>query len=118
MFKAVSCKARKDGLGSTKSTPPIEPEDLPLITQYLVHDIMNYPDPKKIQQCVLFNIIYYFCRRGRQNIYEFTVETFQMGTDPDGTRYIYQAIDESDKNHGINEMQAANDGRMYELPGN
>lgn len=64
-----------------------------------------------------FHIIYYFCRRGQQNIYEFTQDTFQMGCDPDGTRFIYQAIDEEDKNHRINDVLPANDGRMFEQKG-
>lgn len=118
MFKAVTTRARKEGRGSTKNTPPIEPEDLPLITQYLQHDVMNNPDPKKVQQCVLFNIIYYFCRRGRQNIYDFKIDTFQIDCDPDGTHFVFQAIDEQDKNHGIYDDQPANDGRMYKQPGN
>lgn len=34
MFKAVSTKARKSGLGSTKSTPLIEEEDLAILTDF------------------------------------------------------------------------------------
>lgn len=78
---------------------------------------MNEPDPKKIQKCVLFNIIYYFCHRGRQNIYDFTQDQFKIGYDPDGTRYVYQAINELDKNHGIDDTLPANDAFMYEQPG-
>lgn len=116
MFRAVSTKAKKSGLGFTKSTP-IESEDLVLYLQYFYHDVMNAPEPKKLQKCVLFNIIYYFCSRGRQNIYNFQKGHFQVGYDPDGTKYVYQAVDELDKNHGIDVNLPAKYGRMYEQPG-
>lgn len=118
MFKAVSTKARRLGLGSTKSTPLIEEEDLIKCTEYFHHDIMNHPDPRKLQRNVLFNIIYYFCRRGRQNIHAFTKNTFKTDYDAEGREFVYQAVDEMDKNHGIEDDQPANDGRMYEHKGN
>lgn len=117
MFKAVSTKARKEGRGSTRSTPPIEPEDLTLLAKYFYHDFMAVPDPRLLQKSVLFNIIYFFCRRGRQNIYQFTQDMFQLSADPDGTEYVYQAVDELDKNHGIDNTNPANEGRMYATPG-
>lgn len=118
MFKAVSTKARREGRGSTKSTPPIEPEDLTVLAGYFHHDFTAQPDPKLLQKSVLFNIIYFFCRRGRQNIYNFTQDMFQISCNPDGTEYVYQAIDEMDKNHGIENSTPANDGHMYAQPGN
>lgn len=117
MFKAVTTKARKKGLGFTKNTPPIEPDDMALLSQHFDHDFMNQPSPRLLQKAVLFNIIYYFCRRGRQNIHGFTQDVFELSTDPDGTQYVYQAIDEMDKNHGVDETRPANEGRMYEQPG-
>lgn len=117
MFKAISTKARKLGLGSTKSTPPIEDEDLARCVEYFHHDLMNHPDPRKLQRNILFNIIYYFCCRGRQNIHAFTQETFKIDIDADGRRFVYQHIDEQDKNHGIDVNLPANDGRMYEKAG-
>lgn len=117
IFKAVSTKARKEGLGSTKSTPPIELPDLIKCNKYFTHDVMNEPHPRKIQQCILFNIIYYFCCHGRQNIYEFMQNIFQIDIDTEGKRFVYQAVDEKDKNHDIYVDKPANDGRMYEVPG-
>ena len=43
--------------------------------------------------------------------------TFEIGTDPDGRQFIYQAIDELDKNHRQNDSDPANQGRIYEQPG-
>lgn len=117
MFKAVTVKAKRSGLGSTRSTPPIEPEDLTKLAEHFNHDFMNHPDARLLQKAVLFNIIYFFCCRGRQNIYTFTQDFFDVATDPDGTQYIFQAKDEMDKNHGIEETLPANDSRMYEVKG-
>lgn len=79
--------------------------------------MMNNPEPRKVQHYVRFNLIYYFCRRGRQNIHDFKLDTFKIAFDPDGTRYVYQHIDELDTNHGIDDTLAVNDGRMYEARG-
>lgn len=117
MFKAVTTLARKQGLGSTKSYPPIEESDMSLLAQFFDHDYMNNPDPRRIQKCLIFYIIYFFCRRGRENIYDFTVDTFQVETEYDGLQFVYQAIDKQDKNHGIETNDPAKQGRMYEQPG-
>ena len=48
-----------------------------------------------------------------------TKSTFAIAVDPeDNRRYIYQAIDESDKNHQQNEMALSNQGCIYEVTGN
>lgn len=118
MFKAVTTKARKQGRGSTKNYPPIEEDDLARLAAYFDHDFMNNPDPKKVQRCLLFYIIYWFCRRGRENLHAFTVDQFKIGTEADGTQFVYQAVDEMDKNHGPDNPLPAKEGRMYEQPGN
>lgn len=117
MFKAVSAKARKEGRGSTKNYPPIEDDDMAKLAQYFDHDVLNSPDPRKIQKCALFYIIYWFCRRGRENLYDMTTDTFKIGTEYDGKQYVYQAVDEQDKNHGPDNPLPAKQGRMYETPG-
>ena len=40
-----------------------------------------------------------------------------MGKDPDNRRFIYQAIDEGDKNHNEKDTTATNQARIYEVPG-
>lgn len=118
MFKAVTSYTRKQGLGSTKSTPPIEPDDMALLAQFFTHDYLHEPNARLLQKTVLFNIIYFFCRRGRQNLYTFTQDMFEVGYDADGTEYVFQAIDEQDKNHDSENTDPANDGRMYARAGN
>ena len=117
IFKGVAKVARQTGRGSTKSYPVIEQEDMERIATYFLHDIMNAPDPRKLQKCLLFYIIYFFVRRGRENLYAMTLETFEVATDPDGRQYIFQALDELDKNHREMDTEQAKQGRIYERPG-
>ena len=81
------------------------------------NDTMNDPNPKKLQQCVLFYTIYFFCRHGHENLYDMTINTFEIGIDPDGTEYVFQAIDEMDKNHRADSTDQANQARIYPKPG-
>ena len=115
IFKGVLVDARKFGRPK-KSTPKITEIDLERIGEYFLHDYMNNPSPKKLQQQLIFYILYFFCRRGRENLYDMTQDTFELVTDYDGTQYIKQAIEEVDKNHGPDDGPS-NDGKMYEIPG-
>ena len=117
MFDSIQCKAKTIGKGVVKSTQVVTDEDLQLISTYLLVDHTKQPNPKVLQQCVLFYIMYFFCRRGQENLYEMTVDHFDLAVEPDGTRYIYQAIDEKDKNHTHKDTGETNQARMYEDPG-
>lgn len=46
-----------------------------------------------------------------------TKQTFQIAKDSDGTAYIYQAIDEMDKNHSAKDTDFTNQGWIYEVKG-
>lgn len=48
-----------------------------------------------------------------------TKETLKIGVDDTGRRFVYQNIDELDKNHRgvINNPTSVTDGRVYENPG-
>ena len=117
MLRAVQVDAKKKGLGIKKSYPPISQLDLERIAEYFCHDHVTCPNPRKLQQTMIFYIIYYFCRRGRENLYSMTKDTFKITTDPDGTQYVIQAVDEMDKNHGIADTDKNNEGRMYATEG-
>ena len=113
MFKAVLVEAKRNGKGVRRSTPSISPIDLERISEYFSYDHIQKPDPKRLQQQMLFYIIYYFCRRGRENLYPMTKQTFELIIEHDGTQYVIQKIDELDKNHTYQDTEKTNDGRMY-----
>ena len=74
---------------------------------------MQKPDPRHLQQNMIFYVIYFFCRRGRENLYPMTKETFKLVTNPDGSEYVIQQTDEIDKNHGIEDTHKTKEGKMY-----
>ena len=56
--------------------------------------------PKELQNKVQFDIRYYFCRRGSENIYEMAKDTFQLAFDTETKiAYVYKSKDEMTKNH-------------------
>ena len=113
----MATKTKAESKRATKSYKVIEDSDLQKIGEYFDHDIMNNPNPRCLQKCVLVYIPYFLCRRGRENLYYMDVNTFKVNTDPDDRRYVEQIKDEQDKNHGIDTDTPANEGRMYENSG-
>jgi hypothetical protein len=67
----------------------------------------------------MFDIMFHLVRRGRENLREQTKDTFAVAVDSQNRRYVYQAVDELDKNHRENDdpQDSTTDGRMYEQPG-
>ena len=61
MFEAVKVNAKKQGRGVKKSYPPITQIDLERIAEFFLHDHVTNPNPKKLQQNIMFHIIYFFC---------------------------------------------------------
>ena len=118
MFRAVTVNSKKKGKGVRPSYPTITPIDMERIVEYFNYDHVTKPDPKRLQKHLLFYIVYYFCRRGRENLYTMTKETFKKIVEEDRTEYLIQAIDELDKNHGPDDPSATNQGRMYGNDGN
>ena len=110
MFKAVC-------IGVKRPTPKISQIDLERIAEYFNYDHMNSPDPWCLQQNMMFYIIYYFCRRGRENLYSMTKKTFRVVCKPDGRECVIQNTDKLDKNHSPDDDSMSNEGRMYATNG-
>ena len=113
MFKAICIESKKSGKGVKKSYPPISPIDLERIAEYFCYDHITNPDPRRLQQNLVFYIIYFFCQCGRENLYAMKKNTFKLVVEPDGTEYICQEIDEIDKNHTADDTTISNEGKMY-----
>ena len=66
---------------------------------------------------MIFNILHYMCRRGREKLRAMKQYMFAVSNDPvDGRKFVYQAVDEYDINHNETNTSIANEGRMYEIP--
>ena len=113
MFEAVKVDAKKNGRGVKKSTPAISDIDLERIAEYFCHDHISRPDPRRLQQNIIFYVIYFFCRRGRENLYSMTKSMFHLVTEHNGSQYFEQFVDEMDKNHTADDYTKTNEGRMY-----
>ena len=56
--------------------------------------------PKQLQAKVMFDIWYFFCRRGGENIHDFDIGTFELQYDTStGISYVKKVKDEMTKNH-------------------
>ena len=56
--------------------------------------------PSHLQRKVMFDIRYYMCRRGGENIKDMTKETFQLCFDNETKiSYVKKVLDEMTKNH-------------------
>ena len=108
MFKAVCVESKRKGKGVKRSMIPISSIDLERIAEYFCHDHLVDPNRGKLQQNIVFYILYFFCRRGCENVYEMKYNTFDVVVESDGTEYIVQAIDEMDKNQGPDDTEQIN----------
>lgn len=63
---------------------------------------MSTKTPTDLQHKTWFDIMYFLCRRGRENLRTMTRDTFKVSTESHGREYVYQHKDELDKNRREN----------------
>ena len=68
-------------------------------------------------ELLLFNIIFYMERGGRENLRIMKKDTFTVEQNSDGLHYIYQKKDEADKNQDEKDTENSNQSRIYGVPG-
>ena len=108
MFSECPKNVRSSAKGQVEHHPEIEPEDM--LKLYSSIDINT---PTGLQEKVWLDVMLHFIRRGRENQRSMTVQTFEVGTDASGKRFVSQRSGEIDKNHGALD-EIASDGRIYE----
>ena len=117
IFEAAIVGLKRQGLGKVDHHIPISKEDLEKIQSSYNP---SSPDPKSLQQVVWFNIMLHLIRRGRENLRLLTKESLAVQVDAAGKKFVYQVVDELDKNHRANYQPLADDspgeGRMHETP--
>ena len=119
LFKGLACKARSEGHATTESFSSIPDEDMNRLGVYFDQDLDEGKavDPKKLQNAVLFCIMYFLCHWGRENLHNMQKDTFAIYTDASGAEYLAQKWDELDKNHQADSTSIANTGKIYTRPG-
>lgn len=76
LFKGVTKQNKAAGKGDVKHKQPISSEDLERLQDYFSQ--LMTPNPLILQRCVLFNLMFFLCRRGRENLTTMTKETFDV----------------------------------------
>ncbi len=118
MFCTVIVQTKKEGKAVTICKPVIEDCDMKIIAEYFNKNHEDDPDPQLLQQNVIFNILYFFMRRGHENLPQMQWDWFKISNDPEsGLSFVKQIHDELDKNYGPNDTKLTNQGRMYEQKG-
>ena len=115
IFEAAIVELKRQGFGRVDHHCPISKEDLEKIQSSYNP---SSPDPKSLQQVVWFNIMFHLIRRGRENLRLLMKESFAVQVDAAGKKFVYQVVDELDKNHRANDQpdDSPGEGRMYERP--
>ena len=106
------------GRGEIQSKEALTDEDMSKLSSYFVRNMQGPPNAKLLQEVVLFNIIYYGGRKGRENLRFMTKSTFEVHQDHDKKEYLKQVLKECDKNHKEDDFTENNEARIYEMPGN
>ena len=93
---------------------PLEEDDLRKL--YSGFDVTK---PVSLRRKVQFDIMFFLCRRGRENLRDMTRDHFVVDKTSSGRKCIRQVTDEHDKNHSFqdNQEHAATDGIIFERPG-
>ena len=92
----------------------------PKITTYFKTKMYGAPDPRVLQQVMLFytNVKCTYVDQAERIYVKMQVNTFAMAIDGEiSHRYIYQRVDEADKDHSAHDTNFANQGRIYEVKG-
>ena len=113
VFTAQLVHLKKIGLAKIDHKPPLSQHDLALLYTSGVFAINK---PSSLQKKVFFEVLFYLCRRGRENLRLLTKDSFKINDGEDGMRYVTLEKDELTKNHRVNDEQQEG-GIMLETGG-
>ena len=108
IFQAVIQQGKVERRGETCAKIPISDPDMSKLSSYILENMKEPPPPpnaEKLQEFVLFNIIYYGGHHGRESKRD-EKENFHQ----DNREYIYQIMKECDKNHKEDDIGESNEG--------
>ena len=108
---------KEAGKGTTRQKDLISDQDLLKLNEYFKRNMAGPPNAVLLQEMMLFNVIFYMGRRGRENLRFMKKNTFAITKDANDVRYIYQQTDEADKNHNEKDLELSNQARIYEVKG-
>ena len=148
MFEAILKDNKKTGKGAIRHKEPITEHDRERLSDYF--SLYLQPDALVLQRFVQYNLMFYLCRRGRENLTRMPKNTFnvsmktnnkiidlvnivekicfnqrlktkyfclKIGREEDGTLFIYQKVDEADKNHDEKHTEPTSEAKIYQIKG-
>ena len=95
VFLAKCVDLKLQGLAKVEHNPAILENDLRKLYEC---GVFILGDPRTLQNKVFFEIMLYFCHRGRQNLRELKIKDFSFTKDDKGARYVTKSDDELTKN--------------------
>ena len=118
VFTGIQKINKKKGLGTIQRKTVVNDQDMQQLMEYFRVQIVCDLNSKNLQEFVIFYILFYMYVHGCENLCSMKQFTFDIATDPqDNRKYIYQALDEYDKNHNEQDTEIAKEGRIYEIKG-
>ena len=109
VYGAQCVASKKQGLAKTEHKPPIADEDIEKLYRC---GIFNTENPSTLQNKVFFEIMLFFCRRGRQNLRQLKKTDFEIKVNSQGKRCVVKTNAELTKNHREHDVQAEEGGMM------
>ena len=116
MFKAVLTQLKRSGKGDVTHKEVISDADM----QKLVNsDVLNCDNPQGLQYKVFLDVMFYTCRRGRENLRKMQISDFVSKTDSSGRRYYQNVAKYETKNHRGGDVTDDDPAgaRIYEIAG-
>ena len=111
MLKGKLRLLKCEGKDKTKHKEAVTDGDFLKMREHLTN---NLDSPKGLQDKVLFDLMYFFGRRGREGLRELRKDSFKFSEDGDGKEYVTLDYNELDKNHSdISREAEETDKRMY-----
>ena len=114
MLDAQLVQLKRLGKENSQHKPTIEDEDLEKLK---TSDSLSLSDPLSLLRNVWYNIVLFFCRRGREGQQELQKSSFKLEVDASGRNYVTMAHDEVSKNHpgGLKDTTSSEKyARLYE----
>ena len=109
IYEAQCVELKKQGLAKTEHKPPIADEDIKKLYRC---GVFNTENPTTLQNKVFFEIMLFFCRRGRQNLRQLKKTDFEIKVNSQGKRCVVKTTDELTKHHRAHDVQAEEGGMM------
>ena len=103
IYEAQYVELKKQGLAKTEHKPPIADEDIKKLYRC---GVFNTENPTTLQNKVFFEIMLFFCQRGRQNLRQLKKTDFEIKVNSQGKRCVVKTTDEQTKNLTAHDVQA------------